>query len=162
MALEQWTMAAEMLSSVAVVASLIYLAIQVRQSNALARAQTRQVMMQMGQQEINKFVDDPSIWNLWTKEELSRDERIRLHSWLVAHLRQREYEWLEKQEGIIDPKMFEAYAAVISLVLGTERTRRWWSVHSHSPAFDAGFVTFVDELLAKSPLTDYFESMDKW
>lgn len=62
----------------------------------------------------------------------------------------------------MDPRMYESYAGVIAFVLGTERTRRWWSVNGHSHTFDAGFVKFVDEVLEKSPLTDYFDSLDKW
>jgi len=162
MTLEQWAYIGEIVAAAAVVASLIYLAIQVRQSNALVRAQTRQIMMQMGQQELHKVVDDPKIWSLWTKEQMTDDEKARMHSFLMANLRQREYEWLEKEEGVIDPKMFEAYAGITAIVLGTERTRRWWAVHGHSHAFDPGFVSFVDELLEKSELTDYFESLGRW
>ena len=162
MELEQWAAMGQIVGAAAVVASLVYLAIQIRQSNALARAGTRQVMMQMGQNELGKVVDDPDIWDLFTKDELSRHEKVRLHSMLLANLRQREYEWAEKREGTIDPRIAQSYAGILTFVLGTERTRRWWDVHGHSHTFDAEFVRFVDQLLEKSPLTDYWESLDKW
>lgn len=162
MGLEQWASIGEIVGAVAVVASLIYLAIQIRQSNSLARAETRRVMMQMGLNELYKVADDPSTWELFAKEELSREERIRLHSMLLANLRQREYEWAEQQEGTIDPNFAASYAGILTFVLGTERTRRWWNVHGHSHTFDAGFVDFVDQLLEKASLTDYWESLEKW
>lgn len=160
--LEQWADIGQIVSAVAVVASLIYLAAQIRQSNSLARAASRQVMMQMGQGELYKVVDDPQMWDLFTKPELSRYEKVRLHSMLLANIRQREYEWAEKQEGTIDPRIAESYAGILTFALGTERTRRWWDVYGHSHTFDPGFVRFVDQLLEKSPLTSYWDSLDDW
>ena len=153
---------AELVGAVGVVASLLYLGKQIRQSNELARAETRRAMMQVTQQELNKMVDDPTIFRLWMNDELSGDDKIRLHSWLCAYIRQREYEWFERQAGVMDSKMFESYAKIITKVLGTERTRRWWSVYKHALGFDSGFVAFVDELLERSPLTNYFENLDTW
>ena len=160
--IQNWANISEIVGAVAVVASLIYLAIQIRQSNALARAGTRQVMMQMGQNELGKVVDDPSMWDLFTKNELTRPEKIRLHSMLLANLRQRDFEWAEQQEGTIDPKIAASYAGILTLVLGTERTRKWWDVHGHSHTFDGAFVDFVDRLLEKAPITDYWDSLDRW
>jgi len=162
MSLEQWAYLGEIVASAAVVASLVYLAIQVRQSNRLAQAQTRQIMMQLVQQELYKVVDDPAIFSLWVKEPISTEEKSKLHAWLIANIRQREYEWLEYKNGTIDPGMFESYAGITAVILGTERTRRWWGVHGHSHSFHPGFVDFVDQLLEKSPLVDYFDSLDKW
>jgi len=46
MTLEQWAHIGGLAALAAVIASLVYLGIQVRQSNALSRAQTSQIMIQ--------------------------------------------------------------------------------------------------------------------
>ncbi len=162
MTLEQWAYIGEIIAAVAVIASLVYLGIQVRQSNVLSRAQTRQSMIQMAQQEILAIAQDPTIWTAFTKEEITDEEKIKLHEWLIASMRQREYEWFARNDGVIDSAMFGAYSGVIPLLLGTERTRRWWAVHRQEHVFDAAFVSFVDGLLDSSPRSDYFYSLDKW
>lgn len=162
MTLEHWAYIGQIIASVAVIASLVYLAIQVRQSNELARAQTRQTMMQMGQHELHKIVDDPAIFALWVKEPIATEEKAKLHAWLIANMRQREYEWLENKRGTMDPELFKSYAGITPMILGTARTRSWWGVHGHSHSFHPGFVEFVDSMLEQTPLTDYYDSLDKW
>ena len=51
----------EIIGAIAVVASLVYVGIQVHQSNILSRSQTRQSIMQLVQQELYKLADDPTI-----------------------------------------------------------------------------------------------------
>ncbi len=51
----------ELVAAVAVVITLVYLTIQVRQGNNLARAQTRQSMMEQTRAELYKLIDEPSI-----------------------------------------------------------------------------------------------------
>ncbi len=162
MTLEQWAYIGEIAAAAAVIASLLYLGIQVRQSNALSRAQTSQSMIQMARQEILSVVEPPEIWSAFTKDEISNQEKIKLNQWLISSMRQREYEWLANKSGVIDSAMYEAYTAVIPVILGTERTRGWWKFHRQTLQWAPGFLPFVDELLADSPLTDFFDSLDKW
>ncbi len=162
MTLEQWAYIGEIAAAAAVIASLLYLAIQVRQSNALSRAQTSQVMIQMARQEILSVGEPPEILTAFTKDEISAQEKIKLNQWLLSFIRGREYEWITYKNGVIDSAMFETYASVIPVILGTERTRGWWKIHGKTLQWSPGFLSFVDELLADSPLTDFFDSLDKW
>jgi hypothetical protein len=50
---------------------------------------------------------------------------------------------------------------VIALHLGIERTRRWWRTVGRV-GFNAAFVADVDALLAKHPITTYFEEIRKF
>ena len=160
MTLEQWAYIGEIAASAAVVASLIYLGIQVRQSNVLSRAHTRQSMIEMGRDEILSVT--PSIYRAFISDEISEDDKINLHQWLTAMMRQREYEWLTRMDGVIDQDMFDAYAGVIPMLLGPDRARRWWEHHGKEHAFSPGFVAFVNELLKQTPYNGYFHSLDKW
>jgi hypothetical protein len=152
----------EIVGAIAVVITLLYLSKQIVHSNLSARAQTRAATMQMAQNELHLVVQDPSLCAAWTKPELSFEDRVKLNYWLVACLKQRESEWISHRDGIIDDETFQAYSGVTTVVLGTERTRRWWEVQKDHGAMDPGFVRFVDKMLESAPLTTFYDNIDKW
>jgi len=153
---------AEMIAAVAVVITLVYLARQIQQSNALARAQTRQRMAEQAQHEVYKgMVEEPSIFrSLYKLEPLSELEWIQLSGWLLAAMRQREYEWFQLKDGNIDESLWHAYRGVIPLHLGNSRTRKWWETWASIP-FDPDFCSMVAELLDNSPEGNHFEEFEK-
>jgi len=152
----------EIVGAIAVVLTLLYLSKQINQSNLSARAQTRATTMQLAQNELHLFIQDPTLFASWTKPELSIEERVKLNQWLIACCKQRESEGISHQDWIIDDETFHAYAGVTTVVLGTERTRRWWEVQKGHGAMDPGFVRFVDGMLEKAPLTSFYDNIDKW
>ena len=159
MALEQWAHLAEITAALGVMVSLVYLAIQVRQSTTVARTQARQSWMQLAQTEIHKVMEYPSVFRAFTADTISFDDKIRLNEWLIASLRGREFEWFQNQDGIIDDDHFQAYASAIPIILGTDRTRRFWAHHRFQ--FHPGFVEFVDGLLADPPSSNFWD-LDAW
>jgi len=58
--------------------------------------------------------------------------------------------------------MFHAYAGVISVILGTERNRRWWALRRSIKEFDPAFMDYVDGILARSSPTGYPDLIKKW
>ncbi len=148
----------EFVSSVVVVITLGYLSVQVRQGNALARAQTRQSMMEQVRADLHKLIDEPSVVHCFSKEEaLTPDEKARFTSWLAAAMRQREYEWLQYRNGVIDRATWETYQRMIPEHLGTQRAQNWWQISTHF--MDPGFVESVNELLASPLPTSFFEEL---
>jgi hypothetical protein len=162
MTLEHAYYLSQIVAALAVIGSLLYLGRQVNQTNKQARAQTRQAMMALAQAEITQFQNDPSIFATFTKEEPSWEDKVKLSQWLSAAMRAREFEWFAHKNGTIDDDMFKAYSGMIPIILGTERTRRWWAFRKDLGEFDPAFSTFVDSLLARSPFTEFWSSIDKW
>ena len=158
MTLESAALLAEILAAVGVIISLIYLAAQVRQSNVVARTQARQSWIQLAQNELFKFVDHPAVFDAFSSESPSREDKVRVIYWVLASLRQREFEWFQHKDGVIDDDHFRAYSAVITVILGTPRTRKLWTKVRYQ--FDPGFATYVDDLVAAAPLSEYFKSVD--
>jgi len=147
----------EFVAAIAVLITLVYLTIQVRQGNALGRAQTRQRMVEQAERELLRLVEDPVIFKCFLKEDpLTEEEKIKLAFWLTASLRQREYEWFQYRDGKIDRQTWESYRSVIPTHLGTARTREWWGSFL-SRSLDPGFVAEVNNLIEHSPPTDYFD-----
>ena len=116
---------ANLFAAIGVLVTLVYLSRQVRQGNLLARAQARQRMVEQ------------------------------TCDFLLAAMRQREWEWLQFKDGVIKRDVYAAYHEVIALHLGIPRTSRWWQTVGRI-RFDSGFVADVDSFLAGRPTTDYF------
>lgn len=152
----------ELIAAIAVVLSLIYLAQQVKQANSLAKGQTRQRMVEQAQEEVYKgFIEEPTIFqSLYKTEPLTEVEWIQLTGWLLAAMRQREFEWFQMQDGNIDEELWDAYKRVITIHLGTPRVRNWWDTNGHFP-FDKTFCAMVSKLLDDHGETSYFDDFKK-
>ena len=71
-----WDAISETIASIAVVVSLVYLAIQVKHSNKLSQSQTRTDLRHMAQSEVFKLIDYPEICQTFYKDDLSEQEAI--------------------------------------------------------------------------------------
>jgi len=150
---------ANLLAALGVLITLIYLARQVRQANLLQRFQVRQHMAQQAQSELYRWASDASLRDSFVKADpLSAGEQEVVHYFLLAAMRQREWEWFQFKDGVIKQDVYEAYHGVIALHLGIERTRRWWRTVGRV-GFNPEFVADVDALLAKRPTTTYFDDI---
>lgn len=150
---------AEIIGCIAVVISLIYLARQIRQSNIFSHAHTRRDMLQATVQELYKVVDNPGLWVAFNRESLSQGEKYQLHAWIVANIRQREFEWFQMRHGIIDVSTFKSYTGIIGIILGTKRTRRWWE--EYKIYYDPEFIAYVDDYLEKQPLSEFHRKIEE-
>jgi hypothetical protein len=160
--LDEISSIANLLAAIGVLITLIYLARQVRQGNLLAKFQVRQHMVQQAQAELYQWSRDPGLRNSFvTTEPLSTSELEVMHYFLIAAMRQREWEWFQFKDGVIKKDVYEAYHGVIALHLGIDRSRRWWSTVGRV-GFNPSFIADVDAFLAKTPTTTYFEDIWKF
>lgn len=149
----------ETIASIAVVISLIYLAIQIRHSNKLAHSQTRTELRHMASIEVQQMVEYPEIQLLYTKEKLDVEEKVKLHYFLIGNLRFREFIWRQYQLGLLDKATFDHYLIPLLGILSTDRAQRWWH-NFKSPSYDPEFIRFVDDLLARGPLMNIEKHLD--
>jgi hypothetical protein len=153
---------AQILGDAVVAVTLIYLAAQVRQGNRVAQSQARQRMIEQAERELYAQMTDPSISYASVKDgPLSEDEQAKLSLFLVAFMRQREWEWFQRHDGVIGEEVYKAYHQVIAIHLGTPRGRKWWKALGRF-AFNAEFVAAVDELLATNAGSTYLRDMRTW
>ena len=142
------------------IASVFYLSLQVKHTNKISKSETRRTMLQMDLDDIAVGRDHPTIISLWTKEELTPEERISFAHHLLITMRQREYEWQEFQDDAVDAKVFDNYAKVLNVHLGTERSRAWWQ--EFKEMYNPDFVAFVDSRINNQPFTRYFEKYETY
>jgi hypothetical protein len=151
----------DLLASLAVIASLVYLGIQVKQSNKFAHGQSRRDYIDKGQQEIFLAFENPKLFAWMTAAQLSGEDKVKLHCFLLAAMRLREFEWSQHRHGIVDDATYGAHKQIVPIILGTPRSRAWWLVRGKQ-AFNPEFVRFVDALLEQAPLTEYWNVGDNW
>ncbi len=115
----------EIVSSIAVLATLVYLALQMQQNTAAVRADTRQAMIAADIGVLSLYVDNPDLWLDGMHERtLTPEDKVRLHMATTLFLRTREHNWFQYQNGVLDEVTFASYANPISSILGTERMRK--------------------------------------
>jgi hypothetical protein len=153
---------ANLLAAIGVLVTLIYLSRQVRQGNLLARSQARQHMVEQAHEELYQWKNDPQLRSCFVKEgPLAAEEQETVHYFLLAAMRQREWEWFQYKDRVIGKDIYEAYHEVIALHLGVPRTRNWWRTVGRI-GFNADFVAAVDAFLDRRKLTTYFEDIRRF
>jgi len=112
--LEQIAYVAQIVGVGAVAATLIYLAIQVRQGTALLRSESRQAQLANDQNGVYKFVEHPDLGRIFSQTETpSFEEKARLIFWMIGQMRTREFEWLQYKSGAMDKEAWESYRGII-------------------------------------------------
>jgi hypothetical protein len=144
---------AEIVSSIAVLGTLVYLAVQTTQNTAAVQASTRQAML-AEDRELLALRLQFGVNELMGREvgSLSDSEKDRLSTWLVAFLRNRENQWLQRQNGVIDEETWRTYSVAVAPILSYEITRPWWEKRASSGEFDPGFTDFVNGILSETPV----------
>jgi hypothetical protein len=154
MALDQIAAFAEIIASIAVVASLIYVAVQLRQNTDAIHAQSREAIKTGSLSELFKVMDQPDLMLLITdKETLTPLEQSRLNAYFFASMRAREFSWLQYRNGVIDRSQWQTELLVTQFFLDSKKLRVWWDKVGRA-GFSDEYGEFIDALLAKAPATD--------
>ena len=155
-----WTKAsalAEIVSSVAVLATLAYLAIQTQQiatqtqqNTAAIIANSRQQSLGAELQLLRMYLDYP-ILNFSVPNAIG-DDGLRQSTGDSALLRIRESQWLQFQDGQLDEATWEAYVTVlVEEIRGDGRlSERWDRISSGAVTpLDPGFIEALNQRLAQ-------------
>ena len=152
-----WTKAsavAEILSSVAILITLVYLVVEIQQNAEATQADTRQAILESDQQYLELFVDSPELMVLQYQSDLSDEERTRLSYVLITHVRMRENNWLQYENGTLDDVTWRAYKGSLVATFSYPQSRAWWQNFGVERIFNSEFISLVDELIANQPLFD--------
>jgi hypothetical protein len=125
----------EFLGAVAVVGSLVYLAMQVRQARQMFTASAQQQLGDAFQQLLRDIWSNPEVHRVWqiattTPDELSDSERERFGMLLISMFT--EFSNV-LQLSQIDPSILEGFSPSIDRMLRFPAVRSWW--HRQSSTF---------------------------
>lgn len=140
----------EFLGGIAVVASLLYLASQIRQNSKLLRSSTASFSGDTSARISTLMVQDPEVARIFWEgmadpDALSANDRQRfdpLISLIMAGILQ-EHQFM--QDGAISPLVWEYRDRAIARMLQERGFRRWWI--NWGIDFPQGFRDYVDGLI---------------
>ena len=141
MTLEQGAYIAQIIGVILIIASLVYVAVQVRQNTDAQLTASRQATLAAHVELLGRSMDYPE-----ATEALGESvEDVQFNAWLVMYLRITEFAWYQYQNGILDKVSWESYSAPTAAVFQSERAKRVWD--SNVIRLDPGFRAFVDQTL---------------
>ena len=152
MKLKKISALAELISAIAIVVTLAYLALETHQNTIAVQATIRQSMLAEDRELVFKQMDYPFVapW-LYGSRQLTDVEKTQLASWLIVFIRGRENQWLQYRAGVIDEITWESYRYPLRDILLREPAKTFWRTHSSRGEFAHGFGEDVDQFLADAP-----------
>src|SRR5882757_709373 len=155
MSFEQLSYLAQMVASVGVIVSLIFVGLQIRRNTgALQRDEHNSTMAQWTVIRMaiakNRDIAELMTAGLHGERALDAADQLRLEQMLAENLWASFHIWERTQRGIFPKGTFElTTGSHLSGLLRTVRGEAWWGSAKHT-AFIPGFVSDVDAVLAKT------------
>ena len=141
----------DIIGSIAIVITLAFLVLQMRENTRAIKASTRQSARDADSQALVSAIDNPGAILAWTKQEMTDEEAVQHTFWLTLFFRNRENDWFQYQHGVMDEDTWERYKSSITVTFLSERNRNWW-INLGTAVFNPSYVEQVNEILAKTPI----------
>ena len=141
----------EIIGSIAVLITLIFLVLQMRENTRAIKAATRQSARDADSQALVSAIDHPQAILAWTKPDMTDEEVVQHTFWLTLFFRNRENDWFQYQRGVMDADTWDRYKSSITATFLSERNRNWW-LNLGTSAFNPDYVAQVNLILEKTPI----------
>jgi hypothetical protein len=147
MSLEDWAAVAEIVGAIAVIATLIYLAIQVRQNTGAIQSSNAMVL----HNDISDLARDVArdrelgdiiVRALVSTNELSPAEKIAAYGWFYTFLKTGELAHMRYRSGDLEKKYWDATLVFFRAYWQTPGFRAYWA--DRKAAFTADFQSAVE------------------
>ena len=157
MSLEDLGNIGEFVAAVAVVISLIYLAVQIRQNTATVRASTHQSIVREGRELHSLVVPNDTVAHIvfaglqdWS--DLSPEEQFRLHLTTRSFFAFYEDTYLQMRRNVLDPDTWRSRRTMLVELLDQPGARRWWK--RHCGEYPTAFQEEVQRVLSALPQSE--------
>ena len=137
----------EIVGAMAVVATLVYLATQIRHSYRATRASTYQEIYRdyvRGAREL----PTAQMFKLIRGETLSDEDQLALAVARGTQFHSYENIWMQHKYGVLDSDVFEDYMKQLKVIIGSlgqEDTINWWRTTPF--IFNSGFSDVVEQII---------------
>ncbi|MEM7661184.1 MAG: hypothetical protein AAF292_02955 [Pseudomonadota bacterium] len=148
------------LASLAVMASLVFVGMQMRQSSLATRMMTAQINTQIMIENFNTLIDHPDLAAIFAgerpRDDISPGERIRIGNVFASTFRHMEMLHMHQRYGVHEKEMWEASEARLAERLPNPVIRAWWAVskQSYAPSFVAYVDARIYEWLKANPVEE--------
>jgi len=143
-----------MVSAAAVVLSLIFVGMELRQNTLAERAQTRQELANSSRELLLTIAENPTLSRAYAAmygamggfqdSTLSAVDSLQGRFVMFANLRNLENVWLQSQSGVVDEDVLETYAFRNARLYSSESFRTVWRA-AWSNVLDSSFVSAFEE-----------------
>ncbi|MGQ0533574.1 MAG: hypothetical protein ACT4OF_12925 [Caulobacteraceae bacterium] len=163
MSLEQWSYLGEIIGAIAVVASLIFVGVQLRQNTKAVRAQTSQAHAVGYQQIIAGISDNGEFARIWRiglsdYENLNPDERARFLAFTSMLFRFYESSQVQMLRGMLDAEHWHTIEQQVADLVTQPGIQAWWNLRSHWHS--ARFREWIEGLPKRAPARIYDKPPD--
>lgn len=151
-----------LIANVAVVGGIVFLAVEIQQNNVLLRSESRQALLANDHTSLVADLEHLDvIKKLAFEEELSTEEQLRLSFVFLIDLRNREFEYAQYVNGLLDEQTWLSYRNVILINHASGRGRVWWDKVGHE-IVGPEFAKVVDELLVDATAHEIYKDLASW
>lgn len=118
----------ESLGAIAVIVSLFYVAIQIRQNTRVMKAAAKQSLTEASQALIYKLVDQSELWVKLRSgvEAADSEEDARMSLMMRAMFRGFEAQCYQYDSGLLDEDEWQALRSAIQNICGLPGVRKYW------------------------------------
>ena len=145
----------EVAGAIGVIATLIYLSVQIRQNTRAMRGATLDSITERKQFELRWSSDISQAWrkSIIAPSSLTDDESWQITEWMTAAFVARQNEYFQFKQGLIDAEAWKQSEKVIQMALSSEWGQAWWREFGPTTFLDS-FIAVVNRIVDESEL-DY-------
>ena len=152
MNLEQLGNLGEFLAAVATIATLVYLAVQIRQNTQATRAASFHAITDSMNHVNVAVVQTPELARIWLagaaeRSSLTGEERHRYDMLLLSYFHVFETMHYQARVGAGESRLLIAEQRSLESLLATSGVREWWAENPY--AFDDEFRAYINQIAAE-------------
>ena len=143
----------ELIGAVAVVISLIYVAIEIRQNTKATRFQTTQQLISANAEANYLISSDTELASIMRKglmdrSSLDEEEEIRFNTWLISSFKQFDFAYHQFVSGELDKQFWETMDYELPIwVASLPGIAEWWD--QDKQRLTPGFVEYIEKRAAE-------------
>jgi hypothetical protein len=123
---------ANLLAALGVIATLIYLSIQIRQNTKAVRSSSIENLIDSLAATAQAGVENEYVVPLMLKantrpETLTEEDRMRLHFWFIMTFRRFEGVYFQRELGFVDAAVIEGFERSHMSILASRSGQAWWA-----------------------------------
>jgi hypothetical protein len=158
MTLQDWGSIGELIGGVAIIVSLLYVGLQIRQGTKATQAATNQAFSAQYSDQIlqitRKDMREVFRLGLGGLQNLKAGEQAAFMALIASIMRMWETFYFEKRDGRFDSDMYDAWMVQLVDLHGNVGVQEYWSIRKHQ--FTPEFVAYLDRTLAAVPSKDMY------
>ena len=152
MSIQDWGSIGELLGSVGVLITLVYLTVQLRQNTSMMRRAARQSVTSIGREAALHVSANPDLLRaqakFYSNGELTDEDRIHLSWWLTALYRTGESYYMHWEDGLVSDQFWESRLEGLKRALSMDVDQQVWT--RTRSQYISEYAAIIDQLHKES------------